>query len=230
MASILTNTSAMVALQNLRTINNNLVDTQNQIATGKKIATATDNSAIWAVSKVIESDVSAFKAISDSLNLGDSTVAVAREALGRRRYGNPPRDLPSPPERLTLCYGVRSADYLAGLDDFTIDGLDVQISTDDGTRGYHGFVSELLEQALAGEAPPDSVYCCGPQPLMRAVQAIAAKNNVPCWLSLETPMACGCGICFSCVVKVQLEDGSWDYRRACVEGPVFPAHEIVLSE
>jgi len=80
MASILTNTSAMVALQNLRTINNDLVDTQNQIATGKKIATATDNSAIWAVSKVIESDVSAFTAISDSLNLGDSTVAVAREA------------------------------------------------------------------------------------------------------------------------------------------------------
>ena len=80
MASILTNTSAMVALQNLRTINDNLVDTQNQIATGKKIATATDNSAIWAVSKVIESDVSAFTAISDSLNLGDSTIAVAREA------------------------------------------------------------------------------------------------------------------------------------------------------
>ncbi len=80
MASILTNTSAMVALQNLRSINGNLVDTQNQIATGKKIATATDNSAIWAVSKVIESDVSAFSAISDSLNLGDSTIAVAREA------------------------------------------------------------------------------------------------------------------------------------------------------
>ena len=73
MASILTNTSAMVALQNLRTINSNLVDTQNQIATGKKIA-------IWAVSKVIESDVNAFKAVSDSLNLGDSTVAVARQA------------------------------------------------------------------------------------------------------------------------------------------------------
>lgn len=80
MASILTNTSAMVALQNLRTINSNLVDTQNQIATGKKIATAKDNSAIWAVSKVLESDVNAFKSISDSLNLGDATVAVARQA------------------------------------------------------------------------------------------------------------------------------------------------------
>lgn len=80
MASILTNTSAMVALQNLRTINSDLVDTQNQIATGKKISTAKDNSAIWAVSKVIESDVNSFQAISGSLNLGDSTVAVAREA------------------------------------------------------------------------------------------------------------------------------------------------------
>ncbi|CAN0593142.1 unnamed protein product, partial [Ectocarpus sp. 12 AP-2014] len=80
MASILTNTSAMVALQNLRSINSNLVDTQNQIATGKKIATAKDNSAIWAVSKVLESDVNAFKAISDSLNVGDATVAIGRQA------------------------------------------------------------------------------------------------------------------------------------------------------
>lgn len=80
MASILTNTSAMVALQNLRSINSNLVETQNQIATGKKIASAKDNSAIWAVSKVLESDVNAFKAVSDSLSLGDATVAVGRQA------------------------------------------------------------------------------------------------------------------------------------------------------
>jgi flagellin len=80
MASILTNTSAMVALQNLRSINSNLVDTQNQIATGKKIATAKDNAAIWAVSKVLESDVAGFKSISDSLNLGQSTLSVGRNA------------------------------------------------------------------------------------------------------------------------------------------------------
>lgn len=80
MASILTNTSAMVALQNLRTINSNLVDTQSQIATGKKIANAKDNAAIWAVSKVLESDVAGFKAISDSLNLGLSTLSVGRNA------------------------------------------------------------------------------------------------------------------------------------------------------
>lgn len=77
MSSILTNNSAMVALQTLKSINHNLGDTQKEISTGKSIASARDNSAIWAISKVMESDVSGFKAISSSLALGQSTVAVA---------------------------------------------------------------------------------------------------------------------------------------------------------
>ena len=80
MASILTNNSAMVALQTLRGINSSLTQTQNEIATGKSIVSAKDNSAIWAISKVMEADVNGFKAISDSLALGESTIAVARQA------------------------------------------------------------------------------------------------------------------------------------------------------
>jgi len=80
MSSILTNTSAMVALQTLKSVNMNLADTQTMISTGKKVASAKDNSAIWAISKVMESDSNGFKAISDSLSLGQSTVAVARQA------------------------------------------------------------------------------------------------------------------------------------------------------
>jgi len=76
-SSILTNNSAMVALQTLRATNKNLSDVQSQISTGKKIATAKDNAAVFAISKVMESDVAGFKAISDSLSLGSSTVAVA---------------------------------------------------------------------------------------------------------------------------------------------------------
>lgn len=79
MSSILTNTSAMVALQTLKSINSNLQGVQNEISTGKSISSAKDNSAIWAISKVMESDVAGFKAISDSLSLGESTVAVARQ-------------------------------------------------------------------------------------------------------------------------------------------------------
>ena len=77
MSSILTNTSAMVALQNLKSINMDLSKTQNEISTGKSISSASDNAAIWAISKVMESDVAGFSAISKSLALGESTVAVA---------------------------------------------------------------------------------------------------------------------------------------------------------
>jgi flagellin len=80
MSSILTNASSLVALQTLKTINMGLNKTQNEISTGKSIASAKDNSAVWAISKVMESDVSGFKAISESLALGESTVAVARQA------------------------------------------------------------------------------------------------------------------------------------------------------
>ena len=78
MSSILTNNGAMVALQALKSINNDLTKTQGLISTGKSVASAKDNAAVWAISKVMESDVKGFKSISDSLSLGESTVAVAQ--------------------------------------------------------------------------------------------------------------------------------------------------------
>ena len=80
MSSILTNNSAMVALQTLKSINSNLQDTQSMISTGKKVGSAKDNAAVWAISKVMESDVKGFKGISESLSLGESTIAVAQKA------------------------------------------------------------------------------------------------------------------------------------------------------
>ena len=80
MSSILTNTGAMVALQSMKSINKNLGMVQAEISTGKSVSSAKDNSAVWAISKVMESDVKGFKGISDSLALGSSTVTVARKA------------------------------------------------------------------------------------------------------------------------------------------------------
>ncbi|WP_323035031.1 hypothetical protein [Pararhodobacter sp.] len=80
MSSIMTNNSAMVALQTLRNINSNMGQTQNEISTGKSVSNAKDNSAVWAISKTMESDVAGFKAISSSLALGESTIATARSA------------------------------------------------------------------------------------------------------------------------------------------------------
>ncbi|WP_333816101.1 flagellin N-terminal helical domain-containing protein [Tabrizicola sp.] len=80
MSSILTNTSAMVALQTMKGISANLNKTQADISTGKSVATAKDNAAVWAISKVMESDVEGFKGISDSLSVGSATLTVARNA------------------------------------------------------------------------------------------------------------------------------------------------------
>lgn len=80
MSSILTNNGAMVALQTLKMVNSSLAGAQNEISTGKSVSSARDNAAVWAISKVMETDVGGFRAISDSLSLGQSTVAVARSA------------------------------------------------------------------------------------------------------------------------------------------------------
>ena len=80
MSSILTNTGAMVALQTMRGINSNLQQTQNEISTGKSVANARDNAAVWSISRTMEADVRSFEGISDSLALGSSTIAVGRQA------------------------------------------------------------------------------------------------------------------------------------------------------
>lgn len=155
--------------------------------------------------------------------------AVAREALGLKKYGTGTRAVATRPKSLTMCYGVRSKSYLAALDWFDhLDGLQLQIATDDGSEGHHGYVTDLLKKSYESAEPPEAIYCCGPEPMMAAVAKIADANGTPCWLSLESPMACGFGICFSCVTKVRQEDGSWDYRRTCVEGPVFQADKLCL--
>jgi dihydroorotate dehydrogenase electron transfer subunit len=158
-------------------------------------------------------------------------MAVGREHLGLRRYGAPPRQL-TRSKKVTLCYGVRRAEYLAGVDEFRAIGIDVRISTDDGSTGRHGFATELLRDVLKEPEAEVAdgrcrIVCCGPEKMMEAVAHIAREANVPCQVSLETPMACGIGICFSCVTKVRQADGGWDYRRTCVEGPVFDAEQIV---
>lgn len=156
-------------------------------------------------------------------------LAVIREALGRRTYGQSARTVGVSPSKITLCYGVRSKDYLAGVDELRAEGIDVRVSTDDGSAGHHGYVTDLVKKVLSEEGPACTVYCCGPEPMMHAVSKLIQAANLPGWLSLETPMACGFGACFSCVTKIRQADGEWDYKRVCVEGPVFPACDVVFD-
>lgn len=150
-------------------------------------------------------------------------LALGQEFLGQRQFGD--RTVATS-QRVTLCYGARTAAYLAGVDDFERAGIEVRIATDDGTRGHHGLVTDLLKQALAEVRSSHRIVVCGPEPMMAAVAKIAEDFRAPCQVSLETPMACGIGICFTCVAKVRDADGTWDYKRTCVEGPIFEASQI----
>jgi dihydroorotate dehydrogenase electron transfer subunit len=154
-------------------------------------------------------------------------LALGREYCGQRQYGAPPRRLPIA-GRVTLCYGVRTADFLAGLPDFEAAGCEVRTSSDDGTAGRRGLVTDLLREVLDESRQVDRlVVCCGPEPMMKAAAEMCSQNKVRGLVSLETPMACGIGICFSCVARVRQADGGWDWKRTCVEGPVFEAADIV---
>jgi dihydroorotate dehydrogenase electron transfer subunit len=150
-------------------------------------------------------------------------LAHVRELLGERGYGDRPARRAA--QRVSVFYGVRTADLAAGVDDFRAAGAVVHLATDDGSMGYHGVITGLLDQ----HELPQHLVGCGPEPMLRALADLAARRGIPCHLSLETPMACGVGICFSCVTKVRTESG-WDYRRVCVEGPVFDATGLSWKE
>jgi dihydroorotate dehydrogenase electron transfer subunit len=152
-------------------------------------------------------------------------LALAREYLGLHGYGDPPRPVPRA-KRITLCYGARSSEYLAGVDDFRRAGVEVQLSTDDGSVGHRGLVTELIGPAVKELPLAARIVCCGPEAMMEATAKIAQELAVPCQVSLESPMACGIGICFSCVKKIRDATGGWDYRRTCVEGPVFDGADV----
>lgn len=131
-----------------------------------------------------------------------------------------------------LIYGARRGSLLAGVDDFRAADFEIQLCTDDGSVGSQARVPDLLSERLAEIERKDSladvrVLTCGPEIMMQKVAELCLAKKVDCEVSMETPMACGIGICFSCVAKVQQGDGSWDYKRTCVEGPVFDADAIV---
>jgi dihydroorotate dehydrogenase electron transfer subunit len=150
-------------------------------------------------------------------------LAYLRDLLGQRGYGGRPARRQV--RRVSLYYGVRSAEFAAGVEDFRAAGAAVHLASDDGSLGFPGYVTQLLEE----QEPPQHLVGCGPEPMLRALAVLARRWQVPCHLSLETPMACGVGICFSCVTKVRTADG-WDYRRVCVDGPVFDAAALAWEQ
>lgn len=120
--------------------------------------------------------------------------------------------------------GFRNKEAVILQDDFVKNGSQVILTTDDGSAGIHGFVTQALQDVI-GQA--EMICACGPTPMLKAISKIADENNILCQISLEERMACGIGACLGCAVLVNRNDGTQTYKHVCKDGPVFLSKEVV---
>ena len=127
-------------------------------------------------------------------------------------------------ENSVAALGFRNKDAVILTEDFEKLGTKTITATDDGSFGYNGLVTDLIEAENA-----DVIYACGPTPMLKAVKAFAQKRNIECYLSLEERMACGVGACLGCATKLLRENGEEYYGHVCKDGPVFNSEAVVLE-
>lgn len=124
--------------------------------------------------------------------------------------------------RVVVLLGARGRDDLTGRGDFEALDVELAITTEDGSEGIRGLVTEPLEARLAEHGSAASVFAVGPTPMMRACADLATRYGAACLVSLENPMACGFGVCLGCAAP-RAEGG---FSLVCRDGPVFDAREI----
>jgi len=129
-------------------------------------------------------------------------------------------------DAVRLLMGGRTRDDILAVTEFERSGVETYVSTDDGSLGEEGFVTEVLKRKL-GKYPDAEVFACGPMPMLNAVAQICAESRVPLQVSLEAHMACGVGACLGCVVKgAGHSDANPRYLCTCKAGPVFRAEDL----
>ncbi len=121
--------------------------------------------------------------------------------------------------------GGKTSEDILCLKDFEDAGAKVHITTEDGSLGARGVITELLDPfLLASSGSPLKMYTCGPPGMLSAVAHLAALRRIPCQVSVEANMACGFGACMGCALEVQ--DETRRYKLVCKDGPVFDSREI----
>lgn len=126
----------------------------------------------------------------------------------------------------TLFLGARTDADLLCRDDFSALGIRIHVTTEDGSTGERGRVTDSLKKALSSKRP-DMLLACGPVEMLAHVGRLALKYAVPCQVSIETMMACGMGACLGCAIEAKESPST--YLHACLDGPVFAAHHLKLD-
>ena len=122
--------------------------------------------------------------------------------------------------------GFRNKDFVTLEEEFKNISTELCLATDDGSYGKNGFAINFLKEDIKN-GKIDSIYACGPMPMLRAVKALAIEENIPCQVSLEEKMGCGIGVCLGCAVKTaKSPKESPEYVHVCKAGPVFDANYV----
>jgi dihydroorotate dehydrogenase electron transfer subunit len=134
-----------------------------------------------------------------------------------------------PRRAVRLLFGGRTREHLYGLGLFEKLAVDIDLATDDGSRGRRGTVVDLLRRRLErADRGRIQVYTCGPEAMMDRVILMTREFGVPCQASLEKRMGCALGACGACVTRVK-EGDDWRYSRICIEGPVYDADRLLIG-
>ena len=124
---------------------------------------------------------------------------------------------------VVVLIGAKTKDQILCEKELKNLGCEVKIATDDGSKGFKGYASELLKEVLSTiDYRLSTIYACGPKPMLKEITKISKKHTIPAQLSLEEHMACGIGACLGCVVNTK--EG---FKRVCKEGPVFDGDGII---
>ncbi len=126
---------------------------------------------------------------------------------------------------VTVFYGGKTQDDLPLKDTFFENKIPVFCSTDDGSFGFHGFVTELFETETKKKSF-QFIYACGPEAMLKTTGHLCRQRNLSAEFSLESMMGCGFGACWGCVTKIKTTTDS-EWQKTCEKGPVFPADSIV---
>jgi dihydroorotate dehydrogenase electron transfer subunit len=122
----------------------------------------------------------------------------------------------------TTFLGFDTADSIYCESEFEAKSKKLLISTDDGSYGYNGFITQLLSEKL-DEGTPDVIFACGPTPMLKSLQTVLKSKNIKAFISIEERMGCGMGGCAVCACMT-----TNGVKKACVDGPVFNLNEVVL--
>ncbi len=152
---------------------------------------------------------------------GAAHALLVSGGLGAAPLGMLAEELAERGVAVSVAMGAPTAERLVARELFERVARVVEVATDDGSAGEKGFVTGPATRLLDAETF-DVVYTCGPEPMQRIVAGLATGRGIACQVSLERLMACGIGACLSCVVTT-----TSGLRRACVDGPVFAAEEVV---